>query len=253
MAGPNVMLKGGRAYYGQAIGILLFDGRRYPMAPGDVGNASTYAYPVRLKVVPDLIHTPAPPESWIDGKPPREVELLVAGAHELEAEGLRAIVACCGFFSVAQDAMARAVRVPVFGSSLLLVPILHRMLGGRTIGIVTASKRLLVDGYLRAAGIGPEHQVAIAGLDDASEWNATHMGGTRIELDVAKLREETVAAATGLARAHPGRGAILLECTSFPTFAADVQAATGLPVFDYVRFIDFVYHSVVQRPYDGFV
>ena len=41
-------LKGGRAYFGQAVGILLFDGEQYPMAPGDVGNASTYGFPVRL-------------------------------------------------------------------------------------------------------------------------------------------------------------------------------------------------------------
>ena len=246
-------LKGGRAYFGQAVGILLFDGRRYPMAPGDVGNASTYGFPVRLKVVPGLIDTPSPPEAWAGGKPPREVELLVAAARELEVEGVRAIVTCCGFFSVVQDALAQAVRVPVFTSPLLLVPLLHRMFGGREIGILTASKRLLVEGYLRAAGIGPDHRVAIAGLDESSEFNATHMGGTRIEMDVAKLRDEVVAIAASLARDRPDLAAIVLECTTLPSFAADIQAATGLPVFDYVAFIEFVYRSVVQHRYDGFV
>ena len=38
---------------------------------------------------------------------------------------MRAIVTSCGFFSVVQDALAQAVRVPVFTSSLLLVPLLH--------------------------------------------------------------------------------------------------------------------------------
>jgi len=143
--------------------------------------------------------------------------------------------------------------VPVFTSPLLLVPILHRMFGGREIGILTASKRLLVEGYLRAAGIGPDHRVAIAGLDESSEFNATHMGGTRIEMDVARLRDEVVAIAASLARDRPDLAAIVLECSSLPTFAADIQAATGLPVFDYVGFVEFVYRSVVQRRYDGFV
>jgi Asp/Glu/hydantoin racemase len=246
-------LKGGRAYFGQAVGILLFDGRRYPMAPGDVGNASTYGFPVRLKIVPGLIDTPTPAEAWAGGKPPREFELLVAAARELEAEGVRAIVTSCGFFSVVQDALAQAVRVPVFTSPLLLVPLLCRMFGGREIGILTASKRLLVDGYLRAAGIGPDHRIAIAGLDESNEFNATHMGGTRIEMDVAKLRDEVVAIAASLARDRHDLAAIVLECSSLPTFAEDVQAATGLPVFDYVAFVEFVFRSVVQRRYEGFV
>ena len=248
-----MILKGGRAYYGEAIGILLFDGRRYPMAPGDVGNASTYGFPVRLKIVPGLLDTPTPPEEWPDGRPPREVAALVAAARELEAEGVRAIVTCCGFFSVVQDALAHSVRVPVFTSPLMLVPLLSRMFGGREIGIVTASKRLLVDGYLSAAGIGPAHRIAIAGLEDSTEFYATHMGGTRIEMDVAKLRDEVVAIAVAFARTRPDLAALVLECTTLPSFAADIQAATGLPVFDYIAFIEFIFRSVVQRPYAGFV
>ena len=58
-------VRGGRVYYGEAIGIALFDGRRYPMVPGDVGNASTYSYPVRLKVVPGLLACPPPPSAWL--------------------------------------------------------------------------------------------------------------------------------------------------------------------------------------------
>jgi hypothetical protein len=111
------------------------------MAPGDVGNASTYGFPARLKVVPGLIDTPSPPGAWEGGKPPREVELPVAAARELEAEG-----------------------------------------------------------YLRTAGIGPDHRVAIAGLEESSEFNATHMGGTRIEMDVGKRGDEIVAIAASFAR-----------------------------------------------------
>ena len=33
---------GGKPHYGEAIGILMFDGKRYPMIPGDVGNACSF-------------------------------------------------------------------------------------------------------------------------------------------------------------------------------------------------------------------
>jgi hypothetical protein len=46
--------KGGKQYYGEAIGIAIFDGLRYAMIPGDVGNASTYGFPVRIKVIEGL-------------------------------------------------------------------------------------------------------------------------------------------------------------------------------------------------------
>ena len=44
------LYRGGRAVYGQAIGILLTNSR-FPRIPGDVGNASTFDFPVRLKRV----------------------------------------------------------------------------------------------------------------------------------------------------------------------------------------------------------
>ena len=45
--------------------------------------------------------------------------------------------------------------------------------------------------------------------------------------------------------AHPEVGAIVLECTNMPPFRADVQAATGLPVFDVTSLIRMVHEAVV--------
>jgi Asp/Glu/hydantoin racemase len=44
---------------------------------------------------------------------------------------------------------------------------------------------------------------------------------------------------------------LLLECSQLPTFAADIQDAVNLPVFDYIGFIDMIYSAVVQRRYAG--
>ena len=51
---------------------------------------------------------------------------------------------------------------------------------------------------------------------------------------------------------HPEIGAIVLECTNMPPYAADVQAATGLPVFDITGLIRMVHaalrHGLPPRP-----
>ncbi len=52
---------------------------------------------------------------------------------------------------------------------------------------------------------------------------------------------------------HPEIGALPLECRDMPPYAKQIQDATGLPVWDYVTLIDWIYFSVVRRTYDGFI
>ena len=248
-----MIVTGGRAYYGHAIGVLLFDGRRYPVLPGDVANASSYEVPVRLKVVEGLYEVPAPPARWQGGTPPDGAERMRAAAIELCQEGVRAIVAACGFFVGVQDYLARAVSVPVFTSPLMLVPLLSRMLGNRRLGILTASKSLLDGAFLAAAGITDAHAIVIEGIEESTEFYATHMGGNRIEMDVDRLRDEVVGIAARFARRHPDMAGMLIECSNLPTFSADIQRETGLPIFDYITFVKFVERSVVHRPFGGFL
>ena len=244
---------GGRAYYGHALGVLLFDGRRYPILPGDVANASSYGLPVRMKVVKGLFDVPPPPQTWKNGEAPESARLMRAAAIELREEGVRAIVAACGFFVSLQDYLAKAAGVPVFTSPLILVPLLSRMLGNRKLGILTASKALLDDSFLEVSGITKAMNVVIQGIEESTEFYATHMGGTRIEMDAELLRREVVGIAARFAKAHPDMGGMLIECSNLPTFSADIQSETGLPVFDYFTFIKFVEASVVQAPFGGFL
>jgi len=53
-------IKGGRPFYGEAIGILMLD-MKAPLIPGNVGNASTYNFPVRFKVLEGI-----PSDWWCD-------------------------------------------------------------------------------------------------------------------------------------------------------------------------------------------
>jgi len=244
---------GGRAYYGHAIGVLLFDGRRYPVLPGDVANASSYGVPVRMKVVKGLFDVPPPPRLWPNGEAPEGARLMRAAAIELANEGVRAIVTACGFFVALQDYLAKAVNVPVFTSPLILIPLLSRMLGNRKLGILTASKTLLDDAFMEVAGATKAMNVVVQGIEDSAEFYATHMGGTRIEMDVEMLRAEVVGIAKHFAEAHPDMAGMLIECSNLPTFSADIQRETGLPVFDYFTFVKFVEASIVQSPFGGFL
>ena len=78
------------------------------------------------------------------------------------------------------------------------------------------------------------------------------MGGTRTDTDVELLRQQIVDIAVRFAKDNPDLGMTLLECTTFPSFAAEIQQQTGLPIVDYIGMINFVFNSVVGRRYTGF-
>src|SRR5437870_10176871 len=122
-------VRGGFNQYGFTVGILILD-TRFPRIPGDVGNAATFPFPVRYHRVsgadPDLVV-----RRGAEGLLPA----FVQGARALEGEGVGAITTSCGFLAKYQQELAAAVRVPVFTSSLLMVPLVHRLLpAGRRVG-----------------------------------------------------------------------------------------------------------------------
>ncbi len=223
------------------------------MAPGDVGNATSYPFPVRIKVVDGLTWYPPPANEW--GKPrPKEVDLLVDAANELKRDGVRAIVTGCGFFSTVQDVLAKEVGIPVFTSPLILLPLVGRMISpDKKICVVTASKPHLTEGYFRSAGFDNFSRLHVVGMESCSEWTQTHMGGTRTSMDLELLREQYLQTTSDFVRGHPDIGLILVECTSFATFSADMQQQIDLPVVDYINFIEFMFSMVVQQSYKGFV
>ena len=245
---------GGKPFYGEAIGILMLDYRRYPMIPGDVGNACTYDFPVRIKVVPGLDSSPYPPICGEDGELTQEVRIIVQAVKEMEAEGVRAIALCCGFFSLIQDVVAETVDIPVFSSPLLMIPSILRMLGkDKGVCVLTASKRRLSWEFFEAVGVTKDMPVVLAGLDDSEEFNASHMGGTSLEMDVDRLRDDAVNAVKEAIKDDPSIGTVLVECTTLPPFSADIQQATGLPVFDQIACIEMLYRAVVPKRYQCYL
>ena len=65
------------------------------------------------------------------------------------------------------------------------------------------------------------------------------------------LEAETVGVARDLVRRDPSIGAILLECSLLPPYAAAVQEATALPVFDFTHLVTMVHGACVRRRFVG--
>ena len=125
------------------------------------------------------------------------------------------------------------------------MPLVHRMLPpGRRVGVLTVDASALTAEHLIGAGIGPDLPLAVAGMEGEKEFTRV-MIGDEAELDVDLAREEHVRVARRLVADHPNVGAIVLECTNMPPYTADIQRATGLPVFDVVSLVHLVHDSVV--------
>jgi len=238
--------KGGRAIYGEAIGILLLD-TKFPRIPGDIGNASTFDFPVRIRMVPGATAQ----RIVLEGDESVLPEFVKAG-KELEAAGVRAITTSCGYLTTFQNALINAVNIPVFTSSLLQVPMVSRMLPkGKKVGILTIDSRRLTDTCLRAAGITNE-PIVIMGSEEIPEFYNTYPKGA-LEIDPEKVEKAVVYMVKMLIEKTPDVGAIVCEAINYAPYAAGVQEATGLPWFDIVDLTKHVYNAVVKKRYVGFL
>ncbi|MBS3768167.1 MAG: hypothetical protein KGY75_08650 [Candidatus Cloacimonetes bacterium] len=70
-------------------------------------------------------------------------------------------------------------------------------------------------------------------------------------LEPEKIEKEVVDAALKMIKNDKNIKILLLECSVLPPYSLAVQKATGLPVFDYMTMINYVYSSVVQTNYKG--
>ncbi len=206
-----MVAKGGKRYYGESLGIALLDQLdSQALIPGNVGNASTYDFPVRLKSIPGLHDNPYAPVKNENGDYTPDVQATVNTVKELEADGVRAVVMSCGFFSVVQEVLTDEVQIPVFSSPLLLVPLISRLIGRKQkVGIITASKDRLTQDFLTPVGIDDSIPYIVAGLEPSTEFYACFMGGTKLDLDVEKLRTEVVDIAVNFVKENPDIGVTL--------------------------------------------
>ncbi len=223
------MTSGGKSIYGASVGILMLE-TQFPRIPGDMGNALSWPFPVHYKIVRD-----ASPDRVVRNSASGLYDSFLDAAHELVEDGVDGITTTCGFLTLFQHELSSALKVPVATSSLMQVPMVQRLLPpGKRVGILTISAANLSQEHLEKAGCALD--TPIGGTPEDSEFSTSILGNS-LQLDVGKARAENVEAAMKLVTVHPEVGAIVLECTNMVPYAADIKAATGLPVFSIYNFI----------------
>lgn len=234
-----------QSWYGEQIGILILDAA-YPCIPGNVGNASTYSYPVRYQEVEG-----ASIDRLLNQRDPALRDAFIAAALDLQKRGVRAISGACGFMALFQEEIQAAVDVPVFVSSLLQIPFIYAITGKR-VGIITANANRLTPRHFEACKVAHTIPRAIGGMEECEEFR-TAILEEKGTMDSAAIEREVCDVAQKLLIAYPDVGAILLECSDLPPYAHAIQQATGLPVFDFITMIDYVQATVARKPYQGFM
>ncbi|MEJ6392099.1 aspartate/glutamate racemase family protein [Gymnodinialimonas sp. 2305UL16-5] len=208
---------------GASVGILMLD-TQFPRIPGDIGNAASFSFPVQYRIVPG-----ATPEAIVRRDPTLLVQDFIAAGRDLVVMGCDGIVTTCGFLTLLQADLAKALGVPVATSALMQTPMIAATLPpGRHVSILTISADDLSPAHLAAAQV-PEG-TPVMGSDPNGAFARTILGD-QPQLDVEACRADLMAAAERLIQAHPQTGAVLLECTNMVPYAADISRAIGRPVF----------------------
>jgi len=242
------LARGGFNTYGYTIGLLMLESI-FPRIPGDTGNASSFPYPIRLRPVKGADY-----RRLVLERDPKLLQPFVEASKELEAEGVKAITTNCGFLALFQRELAAAMKVPVFTSSLMLVPMVSRMLGPtKKVGIMTVNGAALSEAHYNGVGWSSrDHPVVVSGMENEPLFTKV-FAENRFEFDADQMEVDMVNVAVRLVAENPDVGAIVFECTNMPPYAHAVQKAVGLPVFHIFSLIDMVFQSFHWKPYEGFL
>lgn len=221
------------------VGILMLD-TRFPRRPGDIGNPASWPFPILTRKV-----AAASPDLVVRRDPSALLPAFIAAGHALVADGAALVTTSCGFLTVFQQELAQALPVPVLTSALCQVATVNRLLPpGRRAGVLTISASTLSPRHLSLAGV-PEG-TPIASTEGGTEFTRAILDDAP-RLDATKARADLLQAARALQAGHPDLGAIVLECTNMGPYAADIQRATGLPVFSILTFVRWL-HMGVRPP-----
>jgi hypothetical protein len=245
--GVVVRMRDHQQVSGYSVGIIYIEDVWYPMVPGNVVNAHTYDFPVRMKAIPNLGI-----DRLLRGDPTIAQDIIAVGRHMIEKEGIRALCSACGFFGNFHRQVAEELDIPVALSSLVQIPWVRTIIKPRQkIGVLTADASSLTDRLLESCFVPDRGMLVVKDLRHAPQFSAVLE--YRGEFDNGKVRQEVVAAALGLLGQDCDIGAILLECSDMPPYAAAVQAATQLPVFDFITLIKWLHGATTQKPYSGWI
>lgn len=240
-ADPARIAEGGKAVFGARLGILMLEAR-FPRIPGDMGNATTWPFPVLYKVVRG-----ASPERVVLQKASGLKQAFLDAAKELVDLGADGVTTNCGFLSLYQAEIAAHVGVPVATSSLMQAPFIQSVLPpGKRVGVLTISAKTLTPEHLQAAGVAAD--TPVVGTDEGREFTRAIIGNES-SMDVAAAEQDILEAGAALVGANPGVGAVLLECTNMAPYARALSEHVARPVYDIYSFITWFHAGLSPRDF----
>ncbi len=240
-----------------SIGILMLDSG-FERLPGDIGHASTWNFPVMYAVVrgvtgrmiaEESVESSSSLEPSGESSVPKKpyasfVEPFLDAADELVARGATAIGTSCGFLAALQPELAARCPVPVATSSLLQIPMIQAMLPpSKKVGIV-ASKAGSLALQLKAIGVHEDLPTTALAHDSAFLHD---LMTNNPKVDAEAHERDVMEASKRLIDTYPEVGAIVFECSNFPTHSQAVQEAFGRPVFDVVTMIEWLHAGLSPR------
>lgn len=239
----HYVIKGGYPSYGQLAGILML-GSTTPRAPGDLGHALTFDFPVRYGLAPNF-----PFSDLIQGKKDH-LHWVIEAVKDLKNQGSRFVAADCGLFSVFHQEINAECGIPFLSSSLMMIPFLKGIYPGKKIGVLTGDTRILSDQHLRPVGACLE-DIVMEGLESSLEFQRVVIEHED-NLELPALENDTLKAGQRLIEKHPGIAALILECTNLNTFKQSLQQKLGLPVYDMMSLVNwvadgFLFHTYAER------
>jgi len=220
---------------GYRVGILTLD-TAHPLELGNVQHAESFPFPVVYAVVRAVSMS-----ALMDGDPSALQPILTA-IGELNRQGVSVIVGACGSFANYQQQATQASSVPVFMSILLEVPFILRALPpDKKLGIIFANAATFTQRVRSECGIDDTSRIVAVGANTIPAFGAILrqeqlLDGAALERGLVELAQDTL-------RKQPSIGAWLLQCSDLPPYAAALQRATSLPVFDAHLLIDHLFRA----------
>ncbi len=242
------IIQGGRTTYGMAIGVLMLD-TIFPRIPGDIGNATTFRYPVCYHIVKGA----STDRIMAEEPDPKLVDPFIRGARSLEKMGVRLITTSCGFLGPFQPYLSEAVKIPVITTALIQVPIVSAMIGGRKVAVLVEKAHLMTEHHFQGAGwSSKEIPVVVHGMPEDAYFPTVFIGNSP-EADIERLDADISALGKSLVAKHPDIGAVVCECTNFVPFNRTLQEVVKVPVFDIVTLVHSVCDASIRKDYKGFI
>jgi hypothetical protein len=111
--------------------------------------------------------------------------------------------------------------------------------------VITVSKQSLTPAHLDAAGV--PRDIPCVGTEGGREFFRVLIRADHQDMDIDLATQDILDAGRALVARHPDVGAIVLECTNMPPYAAALRDVLGLPVYDIYSMITWFHAGIRPR------